>query len=494
MKRLKKFGFIIIVLLLISNIINSNIIKGQYSVLNIETPNRSEHLYSSSSSLTRMLTAEDMEYIANRPIIKAATIAGAAPLSFINDKGEITGIFQSVLNKIADMTGLVFECSVYLNPEELLASNPDIIYGISSNYATEDMALSDPFLVTQTVIFLNSSVNSNQLEEHIYAAVNGSILPEDVNERKVIYYNTREESLNAVEKGEADYGYGNAFSVSYYTMLNNYKKIVTVPVGNEIREYCIGVLGQDEILLSIINKSVNLLDKNQMYDLILDIASNIERKVTLSMIMDYYGVEIVLFIIIIIIIMLSIVLKNVLISNELREQNRKYEELSQILLIKAQLDELTGLYNAGTAKSMITDRLHNKKKNELDAMILMDCDGFKTINDTQGHLTGNHVLERIATFLKRTFRNNDIIGRMGGDEFCVYMKNVSSENIAIEKCKQLNNRIKKIMCDENVSVSAGIYLVNDKDTYEEAFKRADEALYQAKHKGKSLVVIWNAQD
>ena len=72
------------------------------------------------------------------------------------------------------------------------------------------------------------------MEDKIYAAIKGCpsrrIKPE-----KAIYFNTREEGLNAVEKGQADYGYGNAYSVAYYTLLNNYKNIVTVPQEKETR-------------------------------------------------------------------------------------------------------------------------------------------------------------------------------------------------------------------------------------------------------------------
>jgi diguanylate cyclase (GGDEF)-like protein len=349
----------------------------------------------------------------------------------------------------------------------------------------------------------------------------------------------------------------------------------------------------DKILLSIINKAIETIDEEQIQTIILDTVSHIERKVTLSMIMDAYGKEIIVTSILVVSILLFNIFSNVRTSNKLREQNKKYEVLSQIsneyifeyyvkernlklsdkfkglfvtpesynemsnilkeifsnnitdlsdniiklplsdkrigyfkaintnildqggktnyiigklvdvseevvekeaLLVKAQTDGLTGLYNATTTKYMIIDRLDTKKNHDIDALILMDCDGFKSINDTQGHLVGDGVLESVALSLKQTFRNTDIIGRIGGDEFCVYLKSIQSIDSVIGKCKQLDEYISRKFTNLDVSVSKGIALITQKEAYEDVFKKADTALYQAKSKGKSLTIVWEKQE
>ncbi|HHU63930.1 MAG TPA: transporter substrate-binding domain-containing protein [Clostridiales bacterium] len=139
---------------------------------------------------------------------------------------------------------------------------------------------------------MNSFVEVDQLADKTFAAVKGGVLPEGIKEENTLYFDTREDSLNAVESGKADYGYWNPYSIAYYTLLNSYDNIVTVPIGRESREYCIGILSDDEILLLIINKSLSSIDANQMQTLILDVSSHIDRKVTLSMVLDTYGIEI----------------------------------------------------------------------------------------------------------------------------------------------------------------------------------------------------------
>lgn len=160
------------------------------------------------------------------------------------------------------------------------------------------------------------------------------------------------------------------------------------------------------------------------------------------------------------------------------------------LLVKSQTDGLTGLYNAETTKDLIIERIENKEAGDIDAFILMDCDGFKNINDTHGHLAGNKILKHVATNLKRTFRSTDILGRIGGDEFCMYIKGIPSIDFIREKCRQLSDLIKNADEEAHVSVSIGVVLITNKEPYEVLFKKADKALYQAKAKGKSQYVIW----
>ena len=201
------------------------------------------------------LTEDEKAYIVNRPVLTAASISGAGPITFIDSKGEAQGIGKAVLDEISAKTGLTFVYTLYNSLEELLASNADIIYAIPPNYAPENMNLSQPFLKSETILYINSSLESENLDDKIYAAVEGSQLPEGIKEENSIYFSTREESLETLNKGHADYGYGNAYSVMYYSIKNDYKDLVTIPKGKEFREYCIGLLNKDDILLSILNKS-----------------------------------------------------------------------------------------------------------------------------------------------------------------------------------------------------------------------------------------------
>lgn len=75
------------------------------------------------------------------------------------------------MNKVSDISRLTFESEIYDSIESLLGSDSQVLYGISKNYALNNMVLSNPFLMTETILYINSSINADELEDKIYAAV-----------------------------------------------------------------------------------------------------------------------------------------------------------------------------------------------------------------------------------------------------------------------------------------------------------------------------------
>ncbi len=537
------------------------------------------------------LTQGEKDYIVKAGVIKAISVDGLGPIQYTDTNGEVQGISRQVLEEISDMTGLTFQYKLYNSSREAYAdADADIFFGVPYHYASVGMTLSQPFLKTETILYINSSTDSNQLDDKIYAAVEGRVFAEGIKEENTIYFNTREESLNAVEKGKADYGYGNIYSVAFYTVQNNYKNVVMVPKGRELREYRMGFPKNDRILLSIINKAIDAIDDGKMETLILDATTRIDRKSTLSMMVDVYDKKTFGIILLIIVILLFSVISSIRLNNKFRIQNKINDMLSQIsneylykyfvksdhldlskkytqlfrtqeqldkvrsilrdtlldnnldgnipmiklpvidgvtrtfkavslnihdkkrksdlvigklidiseqiaekkeLIMKTKIDGLTSLYNAATVKELINESIKSRDKHQIDALIIMDCDKFKYINDTYGHLTGDQVLKNVSMGLRLTFRQNDILGRVGGDEFCVYMRNVFSADLVQSKCQQLNEIIQEINRGFYISVSSGIAFLREESTYRELFAKADKALYEAKKKGGGQCVIYS---
>ena len=175
----------------------------------------------------------------------------------------------------------------------------------------------------------------------------------------------------------------------------------------------------------------------------------------------------------------------------LRNINSKIQQ-SLSLQMAAERDDLTGLLNRASTTRQIQQILQTDVQSQ-HALFIIDVDNFKSLNDTYGHQTGDRFLITLATTLRKCFRDNDIVGRIGGDEFFVLMKNVPSSMIVAEKATTLLG-ISQVFCDEypdlHLSVSIGIGISplngNDLDTL---YMNADKALYQAKHKGKNQFVF-----
>lgn len=161
----------------------------------------------------------------------------------------------------------------------------------------------------------------------------------------------------------------------------------------------------------------------------------------------------------------------------------KEEAEKQELIKRSETDGLTGIYNALTARNLITKSIQSSGSNAKDALIIIDCDKFKAINDTYGHLQGDKVLVSISKGLTQTFRKTDIIGRIGGEEFCVYMRDIPSLDFAITKCKHLMALIRELNREHLVTVSIGIALLDGEKSYDDLFRKADNALYEAKKNG-----------
>ncbi|MDO5135764.1 MAG: diguanylate cyclase [Eubacteriales bacterium] len=161
-------------------------------------------------------------------------------------------------------------------------------------------------------------------------------------------------------------------------------------------------------------------------------------------------------------------------------------------------DALTGLLNRGALEQQIAERLEEMEQEDECALFIIDLDNFKTVNDTLGHQTGDHVLERAARLLAGMFRAADIVGRLGGDEFVVFLYGPITEMDLRARaqmiCEQLNLVMggKKELC---VTASVGIHTCEGRgQTFEQLYHYADLALYQAKKSGKQCYCIWREEE
>lgn len=164
------------------------------------------------------------------------------------------------------------------------------------------------------------------------------------------------------------------------------------------------------------------------------------------------------------------------------------------MLDKMNKDPMTKLYNKSATQKEIEKRLaHNKDKSF--AFFILDIDNFKNVNDTCGHIAGDLAIEKFANILKSNFNKNDIIGRIGGDEFVAFSEIESEDYIEI-KAKKLIKELNIKLTEENkscaISASIGISIIKGgKGDFITAYKNADIALYISKKNGKNGFTVFN---
>ena len=149
-------------------------------------------------------------------------------------------------------------------------------------------------------------------------------------------------------------------------------------------------------------------------------------------------------------------------------------------------DPMTGLYSK-THSNYLVNQTVSDKTFSMHALLVIDLDNFKQVNDKLGHLIGDAVIMDMAMNLKMVFRSTDILGHIGGDEFLVLMKDIKTPDIVQERCNQLRDLLRKSYDHEKetvqVSASIGIALApTHGQDFQTLFSHADAALYQSKRK------------
>lgn len=165
---------------------------------------------------------------------------------------------------------------------------------------------------------------------------------------------------------------------------------------------------------------------------------------------------------------------------------------NQVLLSrKADIDHLTHVLNRGAgdhaARKLLADG-HG------GSYMIMDIDNFKHYNDTYGHQVGDEVICKVSQALKDAFRGDDVVWRLGGDEFAVFATDLLSKEICQTRMKQVQVNLQSIHTSDSksldVHVSMGCTICHSAhDDFDQIYKMSDQALYEAKRKGKNCFVI-----
>ena len=193
----------------------------------------------------------------------------------------------------------------------------------------------------------------------------------------------------------------------------------------------------------------------------------------------------------------------VIFFRDIDEIHRREEKLS----FEASRDPMTGVYNRQALKNLAEKAL--RQPGGRHALVILDMDGFKGVNDHLGHMAGDLVIQDMALSLTSVFRASDFVGRMGGDEFLVFLPDLKDVAFLEERCEALRQRVRrKFSLEErrsihtggfsdapralHVSASIGMALAPEHGTdYETLLQHADTALYEAKNSGRDTQVMYH---
>ncbi len=166
---------------------------------------------------------------------------------------------------------------------------------------------------------------------------------------------------------------------------------------------------------------------------------------------------------------------------------------------KSEIDSLAGIYNKGTTEFKIKEIVNNSAMTtKTHTLFIIDLDNFKDVNDKLGHIFGDKVINELATELKNMFRSFDIVGRIGGDEFFAFMRDMSDISDIEKKAEKIIQTFDKtyesngVAASISASIGIAVYPTSGKD-FDTLYKNADIALYETKKKGKDGYTIYTGQ-
>lgn len=554
-----------------------------------------------------LLTEEEEKYIRTTGAIRVAVRTDEPPFQYRNaENGATTGLAPDLLQYIGEQTGLTFELvpvSTESGQLELARDGKvDMVAGMTYNYtlARENgISMTHSYASSQYVLLMRQDWDGD-MEGKTLAVPEGT-LDGFAFDGKMQFYDTFEDCIRAVSKGEADFTYADGYAAQYYLNQSALGNLRMVPQTDEPREVCFGVsMPGHKQLLSIMNKALLVIPEEQLRAMVYRNTVTYQ-KMTLWGFMQVHPGETVLFVVLfcgLIVALLGFNLmqrvrsekKNALelkkrlqIYQLTQEYFFEYDNATQTLLVsnpndsgdgqseallrydyrapssskcpdddrekfrsfleagedgthelriagddgelhwlrivqqvlrdetgkpvgligkinvideekrekdllrqRAERDGLTGVFHAAAVRQLVSEYLTELQDGQHGALLLLDVDHFKAVNDNYGHLQGDETLQQVAAMLQRSFRECDVVGRSGGDEFVVYMRRLKQSDALRQKCELLTRQAHDILMSDGapLSISLGATMTNSGQSFNEAYNAADKALYAAKAAGR----------
>ena len=170
---------------------------------------------------------------------------------------------------------------------------------------------------------------------------------------------------------------------------------------------------------------------------------------------------------------------------KIKEINRKLSTSRDFYKRNSEIDKLTGLLNKITFENICSGYLKTLAEDKISALLIVDLDHFKEANDTYGHQFGDLILKTFADNLRNIFESEDVIGRFGGDEFVILLKNGESVN---EKAGAIVKTARNLNSDKEIELSASVGVAifsGAEKNYSKIFSTADKSVYIVKSQGRN---------
>ena len=457
---------------------------------------RSRYIPSARYSINK-LSPKEQKYVRMNKNLRVASVINDPPYSSLVNE-EFRGIIIDQIEAITNESGLTVSyipANSYIDAVNLVKwGEADVVYEVNELLIKEDLASikpTSPLLSQKYVVVCN---DAELLQgDSVFVCLKGrqyskAYLDKNFHVIESCDLDTLEECFEAIEENknyftlmplqEADYYFKNHLFTNIKILNDGYSVSVSLGLSRRLAPE----------LAAVLDKSIYTLTTSMFEDFM---QRNMELNQTLG---AFIKKHLALFCIIVAVFILVLATAIFLIIIILTK--RRKDRQIQYAMNLANRDSMTGLFNHIAFEKKVAGILSHQQDNEIGVFVMIDIDNFKKVNDTLGHAKGDYVIVSVANILLATFRGGDLKGRMGGDEFAVFMRNVSDIEAVKHKMRVFQIAIKdyfeKSGLEINVTCSIGISWCRGKqgeNAFKKIYKAADEGLYKVKKSGKNAFSI-----
>ncbi len=457
-----------------------------------------EHGYFNKQVKKLNLDAEEFDFLAKYQSFTVGIANDWAPVEFINENGQADGVNVDLIKLLAERAGFDVEFKVYESYANLFDAfnneEVDIIAGLAENQERlKTIAYSQSYWDMPWGVLHSRFLATQQNINHFYgkrlALVKGYQLIGEIRlahpQINITVVDSVEQGLAAVQQGLVD---GFIDTLPVLSELAKRENIIPMAVSLveeiPIESSKIAVLKKNKLLINILNKALLTIDsptKQEIFDKWFDvnIKTGLDKRFV-TKVAAQFGV-------LIFIIILVIAIWN----RKLRQEIKLRKTLEDKMKHMATHDELTGVANRVLLKQQVSKAISMHQRQQLKlALLFIDLDGFKKINDSYGHDAGDQVLLQVARRLEQCIRNSDTVSRFGGDEFAILITGLNSKQgaayIAEKIIKSISEPFVFKQGQANIGCSIGIAVYPEDGTEEsELLNMADNLMYRVKTAGKN---------
>lgn len=445
-----------------------------------------------SANAEVVLTKEEQAYLTQKQVIELCVDPDWLPYEGIDEKGKFTGIMSNFYDLWSDKINKPIQLVNTTNWEQSLQfiqdGKCDILASAQDVPSRREwLNVSKPFIFYPLAVATQPDrqfvVKFEQIQHRDFVMVEGYAGVELLRNRypdiNITTVNTSREGLKMVETGTA-YGFIDTVPTINYQMLR--WGISHLKISNVLElQYAmsVGVSTREPQLLKIFNKAI-------------DDTSEVERQRVLNnwLSIDFQQHNTVLFwqlLVGVSLVLLVLVYR----YRQVHHHNRNLRNLNNQLEQISRYDHLTGLANRYALHERFNEEIETSSQTkQIFSLILLDVDFFKTINDDYGHDVGDEVIKQFASLLMSMVRENDMVGRWGGEEFLILCSQ-TTKNGAFQLADQLRRQVQSynFPVNQQITASFGLSEYRHGETIGDTIKRADDALYKAKRNGRNQIVM-----